>query len=190
MKLELWNNLFQQTSVVLLGITFFVGAGALWTSKRLNVLQAERLIKLETDLAVQQERAANAERSLLELRDTLLNPRHLTAAGRLAMLAELRGHTGIFHVMCSRGGSPEPCEFTEEIMAVFIQAGWTTDRSFSLPALPAGVRIRVADSANPPETALIIQRALVAGGVAPVITSPIEGVGPDVTVAVTIGAKQ
>lgn len=92
MDVDFRNTFFQWGGIGLLALTFFVGAGALWTGNRINDRQTERLLTLETDrdtaraelakqqrdvttaatklaevaLAVEQqrERAANAERIL------------------------------------------------------------------------------------------------------------------------------
>jgi hypothetical protein len=72
MDVDFWNGVFQWGGIVLLALTFLVGAGALLTGGRINARQTERLLTLETDrdtaraeLAKQQrERAANAERML------------------------------------------------------------------------------------------------------------------------------
>jgi hypothetical protein len=69
MNVESLNSLFQWASVGLIAITFFVGAGALWTGSIINKRQTERLVLLETALATQQERAASAELRLEEERE-------------------------------------------------------------------------------------------------------------------------
>jgi ABC-type transport system involved in cytochrome c biogenesis permease subunit len=51
MSVESWNSFFQWGSVGLVALTFFLGAGALWTGNRINARQTERLITLEADLA-------------------------------------------------------------------------------------------------------------------------------------------
>lgn len=67
-SLEFWKSLFEITGVVLLLVTFFAGAGALWFSRKLNAVQAEQLRQFDRgltdaklDLGKQQERAASAD---------------------------------------------------------------------------------------------------------------------------------
>jgi hypothetical protein len=69
MSVETCKSLFDVLAVVLLGFTFFAGAGVLITGNIINQRQQEKLGILSGDLAKQQERAAKAERDLLELRE-------------------------------------------------------------------------------------------------------------------------
>lgn len=73
-SLEFWKNVFEITGVVLLLLTFFAGAGALWFSKKLNAAQAEQLRQFNKgltdtslELGKQQERAAIAEKALKDI---------------------------------------------------------------------------------------------------------------------------
>jgi hypothetical protein len=66
MDVDFWNAVFQWGSVGLVAVTFVFGAGALWTSNKINERQTERIRSLEGDTAKQQERAANAERDAAE----------------------------------------------------------------------------------------------------------------------------
>jgi hypothetical protein len=77
-SLESWKNGFEIAGVVLLLLTFFAGAGALLFSRKVNEVQAERLRQFDkgltdakTELGKQQERAANAEQSLLKLQESI-----------------------------------------------------------------------------------------------------------------------
>jgi uncharacterized protein HemX len=82
MSLEDWNLIFEIGGVVLLFLTFLFGAGVLYTSKQINARQAVQLREFEkqltdakTEMSRQQERAANAERALLELQTRLAHRR-------------------------------------------------------------------------------------------------------------------
>ena len=77
-SLEFWKNLFEISGVILLLLTFIAGAGVLWFSRKLNAVQAGQLRQFDSDLTdakaelvKQQERAIEAERSLLELRESI-----------------------------------------------------------------------------------------------------------------------
>jgi hypothetical protein len=82
-------------------------------------------------LAKQQERAANAERELLELKERVA-PRRLTAAQRTALLAALKAAApkGRVDVVCSVGDG-EARSFAIEILATLKDAGWPTLGSVS-----------------------------------------------------------
>lgn len=71
MTVEAWKSLFDVLTVVLLGLTFFAGAGVLITGNIINRGQDEKLRQFDhnltaakSDLAAQQERAAKAEASV------------------------------------------------------------------------------------------------------------------------------
>ncbi len=71
MSVEPLKSLFDVLTVVLLGLTFFAGAGVLITGNIINKRQSEQLkafdadiIKAKSDLAAQQERAAKAEENI------------------------------------------------------------------------------------------------------------------------------
>jgi hypothetical protein len=71
MTVENWKSLFDVLAVVLLGLTFFAGAGVLFTGNIINSRQSKQLrefdvdiTKAKSDLAKQQERAAKAESSI------------------------------------------------------------------------------------------------------------------------------
>ena len=60
MTLEQWNTFFQIASAVVLGVTFAVGAGALWTSYRVGRQQDERIALAQRGAAEANARAAEA----------------------------------------------------------------------------------------------------------------------------------
>src|SRR6266481_4271330 len=73
MLLEAWKSVFEIGGVVLLGLTFLFGGGALITTRKINDIQAAKLREFDkdlteakTELGKQQERAAKAERQLIE----------------------------------------------------------------------------------------------------------------------------
>ena len=74
MSVELWKSLFDWAAVVLVGLTFIAGAGALITGSILSVRQDQQLrqfnsdlTRAKSDLATQQERAATADARVAEL---------------------------------------------------------------------------------------------------------------------------
>jgi len=74
MSTELWKAIFDWGTVVLIGLTFAFGAGALITGNKLSERQDEQSKQFEKDLTdaktalgAQQERAAIAEKSLKEV---------------------------------------------------------------------------------------------------------------------------
>jgi hypothetical protein len=77
MSVELWKTIFDWATVVLIGLTFIAGAGALLTGSKISKRQAEQLRQFDekltgaqTELGKQQERAAKAEKALQEVANT------------------------------------------------------------------------------------------------------------------------
>jgi hypothetical protein len=73
MSLDAWKSFFDIGGVLLLALTFLFGAGALITSRKINDLQSAKLREFDkdltdakTELGKQQERAAKAEKQLIE----------------------------------------------------------------------------------------------------------------------------
>ena len=76
MPVEALKSFFDVAAVVLLFLTFAAGVGALATGRVINSRQDAQLRKFNNDLtaaqtglATQQERAAKAERELLEVKE-------------------------------------------------------------------------------------------------------------------------
>jgi hypothetical protein len=180
MNVEFWNSVFQWGSVGLIAITFFFGAGALWTSNRINDRQTARLIVLESDLskartllseqqertakieieaAAQRERAAKAEADLLEVKSRI-TPRHLTADQRDQLIARLRARPkGSADIVCP-SNDHEACVFSEELQSVLNDAGWATSFvNAVLVRVPTGVQISQRDEGD----ALLHVKELYAG---------------------------
>lgn len=60
MTLEDWSTVFQFASVILLGLTFAIGAGAIWTSYLVGKRQQERIATAGQQAAEANEKAAKA----------------------------------------------------------------------------------------------------------------------------------
>src|SRR5438309_2050260 len=107
MTLEDWNTVLQFASAALLGLTFAVGAGAIWTGYVLGKRQDERIVatergtadaneratKLELEVAQQRERAAKAEHDLLALQQRLA-PRRINSTEHGVSVSTLKPFAG------------------------------------------------------------------------------------------------
>jgi hypothetical protein len=78
MPLELWKSVFDWATIIFIALTVFTGAGALITGDKLGKRQKEQLRQFDkgltdakAELTKQQGRAIEAERSLLELRESI-----------------------------------------------------------------------------------------------------------------------
>lgn len=104
MSVEFWKAIFDWASVVLVGLTFFAGAGALIAGRILNDRQAIELKQFQLDLAKAREGAANAiERAhqadlkRVELQNRMVHvfgPRELTTAQSTRIAQKLKGLKG------------------------------------------------------------------------------------------------
>jgi hypothetical protein len=116
--------------------------------------------RVEADLAKQRERAANAERSLLEVQERL-KPRRLSATHHAELVHLLRqGAKGAFDIQYV-ASNPESQNFSEVLRKPIVEAGWVLriTRSTLDASPPTGLRIIVRDN-NVPPRAVMLQKAL------------------------------
>jgi hypothetical protein len=152
MSVELWKAVFDWGAVVLIGVTFVFGAGALITGKILNDRQDTQLRQLEsdltsakTDLGKQQvlaadaagklagleqdaanakARAATAERSLLELKERM-KPRRLTDQQATDFVKALKAFPpGKLTFGHTVGAGDEGFKFLQQLISLFVEARW------------------------------------------------------------------
>jgi hypothetical protein len=142
--------------------------------------------RVEVELARQQERAARAERSLLELQEKL-KPRVLSSAQRdqlVKLLAQApKDPVEVFQV----AGDREAFEFALQIVDALRAAGWdTVGRSDMLGISLRGSVIAMPDLKNPPPHTVPIQRAFTTAGIG------LPGIAQDMpegTVRIIVGTK-
>ena len=204
MSLEGWKTFFETGGVILLFLTFVFGTGAVLTGKRINALQAERTLTLEadaanakasqqrveTDLAKQQERAAKAEKDLLELQQRI-KPRHLSAEqeSRLTEALKAAPIRGLVEIMCILGDG-EGKALSVQLDGILKVAGWETtgvSQGIFSPANPVGMGIVVHSRTSAPPYAAALQHAFVVAGMP--IAGAEEDKLPEGKVRLTIGIK-
>ena len=122
--------------VISLALSFVFGAASIWLSGKLGRLkdaQAEAAQRaLEFSLATQQERAANAERSLLELQERQ-TPRHIDQE---ALFVALRGKpVGKAVILCDPSVPDSWNPLGMELNAPLSRAGWIVSMMY-VPADP------------------------------------------------------
>ena len=148
MSVEFWKTICDWAAVVLVGLTFIAGAGALLAGRVLNSRQSEQLRKFEADLAsaktdnltlqkqvailqtdasIQQERAAKAEKSLLELQEQL-KPRRLTAGQKSDLTKLLGQYKGNGAAIVTPLLDGEAVDFADDFKSALESAGWSTVR--------------------------------------------------------------
>lgn len=133
MTVEFWKSLFDGFAVVLLFLTFVAGAGALITGRIINQRQEATLrqfdadlTKARTDLASQQERAAQAEKQLLDVAQRQA-PRFVPSH---ALSAMLKGKaSGTVRIMY-QPNDPEAYWYAFSLMGELHDGGWI------VPSLP------------------------------------------------------
>jgi hypothetical protein len=150
--------------------------GEIESAKAVAAKANERAGALELETVQQREKAALAERALLELQQRVQD-RHLTPQQR-AVLGEhlMHGPKGEIHLLCV-GGDPEPCAFAEELAQMLRDNGWTVifgepEHGFIfIGASPRGMFLRV-HSGNI-QRAVMLQQSLTAAGLeAPGVLMP------------------
>jgi hypothetical protein len=98
MSIEFWKAIFDWAAVVLVGLTFIAGAGALITGKILNDRQASNLKQFQLDLAAANGRASRADLKRVELQNRIVDifgPRQLTADQSDRIGKKLTGLRGV-----------------------------------------------------------------------------------------------
>jgi hypothetical protein len=126
-----------------------------------------KVATVEGDAAKQLERAAIAERELLELRLKVAD-RTLAPDQRTQLIAALsdgpKGHVDLF----CESSTQEPCKFANELLAALNDAGWETSLSSfvgaPIPPNRFGLVIKVLNISHAPVRAGALQKALDAIG--------------------------
>lgn len=174
MTLNDWYSFFQGGSVVLLLVTCVFGAGAVLTGLRVNREASAALRRTEMELATQQERAADAERRLLELQE-IARPRTIDADARAKIIESLQlggQRDAPMVIEFVSGSTREPYNFAVAIRDVISAAGWprpTLDGGPAVGAPPFGLSIRISDVGGVDEQATRVEQALASGGIPSII---------------------
>ena len=156
-----------------------------------------RAAVLEKQAEEQRERAAKAERELLEVKERIA-PRQLTEVQHRSIVDSLSGFRpgGELTVICV-GGSPEPCAFAHQLAKALEDAGWRPDfsegnRGILLAGNPwPAITLLVREHGSPewvPAWVVKLQLAFAGAG----LDVPIK-VHPDVpedTARLFVGSKQ
>lgn len=135
MSLEGLKSVFEIGGVVLLGLTFVFGAGALITSNRINALQSKELGEFKLKTAEAQAEAANAQLALKQYVDVVAksgNPRHLDPKRFLELLkGKPKGIAEIWY----EPDDEEAREFASQLHRLLGAegAGWSVREIRSLP---------------------------------------------------------
>lgn len=130
MKLEDWNTLLQFVSAVLLGLTFAVGAGAIWTGYVLSKRQDERIARISRDVAEANARAAEANRvaeeeKLARLKiEERLAWRVLTSEQEARIASKLSAFKGNPVTVGTSPATVEAGRFAKQLQEVLARAGW------------------------------------------------------------------
>jgi len=163
---SLWSNI----AVVVLGVLAAIAGGfALFFGLKLGAIKDADQQQLELRVAAQQERAAKAEKDLLELQERA-RPRTVDSNARSAMIDVLKStrSDGPVEIEFIGGSTSEPFEFTTILVGILKEAGWVVGQPDGGPALgnpPTGLLVKVSQTGEPPERALVLQSAMTAGGI-------------------------
>ena len=162
MDLESLNSVLK-VGVLVGGIC---AVGALITETIINSRQSAVIRGMNQTLAEQRERAANAERALLELRERTL-PRRLSVAQREQVADMLKSHTQGAMTITVRTGE-EARNFGDDLALAIQAAGWAVSREgfevVSGQALPTGLQLLAPEDRDSVATADVFRKALKAVG--------------------------
>lgn len=134
MSVETWKAIFDWGTVVLIGLTFVFGAGALITGNILNERQEKHLEQFTIDLEKQKGETANAQAELLRLQQQRL-PRTLRFESNeslQALVASLK-HTPFTAEIQYKKGDGEASWFAEQIRGLLLSAGWKVPHPAPIP---------------------------------------------------------
>jgi hypothetical protein len=156
MSVEAWKTVFDIGTLVLLFFTFAFAAGIFFTGDTINKRQEEKLRQFDkdlteakTELGKQQERAATAERTLLELQERI-RPRSLTITQGDASIAALKKFANQKFVFTMYQDDKEVTDFAAQINAVLHSAGWKMEptKGFLAFMLETNISIRIDPGAS------------------------------------------
>lgn len=176
-------------------LVFAFLTGTILVGRSINKRDAARLVTLEAHLmdakvllAAQQERAARAEQSLLELQERT-KPRSLTTSQRAALVDALKKsqHKGPV-IVSSSTGDGEARDFAKELLRTLKEADWPITQGDVITELVTGfgVHVIVHDMKSPPPHAAALQHALDGVGISSNGSqSPERVAAGDVRLAVT-----
>lgn len=174
---EDWNTAFQVLTTIFVAGTVLTGLGTVFTGRLVTKRQAQELAatkarttKLQTDLAAQQERAANAERQLLEVQERF-KPRTMSPREQNSLLGLLRSYSSLARQAREKNretlwivhpsGDTEATEFASMLTGLFVSAGWAPNlRAVPLSEHEVGIVILVRDRNNLPQLAQALKRVL------------------------------
>jgi hypothetical protein len=124
-----------------------------------NLILRSQIASVETEMAKQQERAAIAERSLLQLRESLKD-RTISPAQHKILVEALRGApSGPVDVWWTASDT-DSFGLAKQMLEIFKEAGWPpATEHFAAGGTGNGIFIAVHDRANAPAYAVSIQNA-------------------------------
>jgi hypothetical protein len=148
-------------------------------------------LELRERVAQQEERAAKAEKALLELQERT-RPRHLTSSQR-AFLVKALAETkfkGIIEIQIPLGQA-ESHDFGLEISAVLKEAGWTAeinDRVMIVGTPPVNLILKVRVAESEPDRAIPLAQIFMDSGLP--LTAQVDPSLPADKVVLLIGSKK
>jgi hypothetical protein len=163
--------------IISLALSFVFGAASILLGGRLGKLKDSQAATAQRDLelavSTQQERAAKAERDLLDLKQRVKS-RHLTREQRARFLVKLQGQPKS-SVFIAWDTESEAQDFAQEIATVLEAAGWTANIVETPPIygdLPPARGIWIRYTPSFADAANLLHEALKQAGV------QVDAIGP------------
>ena len=186
-SLEGLKSFFEIGGVVLLFLTFAFAAVALIVSNRINARQSEQLRQFNLVLSEQQERAATAERSLLELQERLRD-RKLGEEQHARFIERLKLGPRCPAQIFSSVNDREAALFAEAIRSAIEQAGWNAERFLAHDMIRPGLGLSQKSAGEPTPCLKNLREAFESAGIHP-FTQTYTGNFPEGSVHVLVGQK-
>ena len=128
-----WSGVW---AVGLTAAAALAGVASWYFSIKVSAESRSQTQAMELKISGQQERAATAERQLLELQQRLAN-RRITAEQRQRMLSILKSVQRVRPIALEWSPTPEASAFGQDIMAVLRDAGWPVTASAVIASTPS-----------------------------------------------------
>jgi hypothetical protein len=132
MSVETWKSVADWATIVLIALTVVSGSVALILGDRINEKQAEQLRKFSGDLSIQQQRAAEAEKQLLEVRKKQ-QPRGVPID--IILSTKDAPHQRL--IVEYQDGPPEVKLFADLLCETLVQAKWEISGPKPIPSVAA-----------------------------------------------------
>ena len=164
-RAEWWSYWAGVLAVALTVAAAIAGLVAWYFGQTASDERNARAEAMELRIAEQQERAARAEKDLLDIQERA-RPRTLDPGARASLIDWLRKTDANASVQLWSPSSPEPIAYKLQLRDAIIEAGWLVTKTTASPQMgnpTVGIKVWFRD-AEPPSVASLLHNALTQAG--------------------------